>query len=102
MRAIRQRRISAHDYTLDLVPTSPLCIAWVLVNPANILSDLGLDGLEKEWIDGIESIREDELGPSKDPQLVAERIEIIETTIRRCIGRLVAPASPNTKLWLST
>lgn len=50
--------------TLDLVPACPLCIARMLVDSPNILTDFRLDRFQQKVIDGVQRVRKDELRPS--------------------------------------
>ncbi len=66
------------------------------VDPPNVLSDLRLDALKNEVVDRVQRVREDELRPREDAQLVARRIEVVPA--RQLVRRLVDPPAPNAQL----
>ena len=74
---VRQRGVHGDDDALDLVPASPLRIARVVVDPPDVLAHLWLDALEEEVVDRVQRVREDELRPREDAQLVAHRVEVV-------------------------
>ena len=70
-------RIYLEDNPFDLVPTRPLCVAWVMIDPSHVLPHFGGNAVQEEVVDGIQRVREDELRPREDAQLVAHRVEVV-------------------------
>ena len=96
VRPIRLRLVDTGHNSLDLVPASPLNVARVLVDPSDVLPHLGLDRLQEEGVDGVQRVREDELGPGEDAQLVTGAVEVIPAG--ELVRRLVDTATPDAKL----
>ncbi len=68
----REGLVHETNENFDLVPAGPLRIAWMSVDPADVLPDLGLDCIQVEFVDGIKRIREDELRPREDAKFIAD------------------------------
>ena len=67
------------------------------IHPAHVLSHFGLDRLQQEIVKWVQSVREDELGPREDSQLIAGSVEVVSSG--KLIGWLIDTATPDTELW---
>lgn len=61
MRPILERSIRPRHNTFDLVPTSPLGVTRVPVDPPHILPNLRFNRFQEEVVDGIHRIGEYQL-----------------------------------------
>ena len=80
VRTIGLSLVDASDDALDLVPSGPLHVTWMLVDASDVLPDFWLDGLQKERVDGIQGVREDQLRPGEDPEFVASGVEVVSAS----------------------
>lgn len=96
MSPVRQCVVYLDYNALYFVPPSPLNITRMLIYPPHVLPHLRIDALQKVSVDRIQSVREYELGPSKDSKLVTSRIEIIPAC--QFVRGLIDTSSPDTEL----
>lgn len=89
---ILQRLICVHHYTLNYIPTSPLRIAWVPVNPPSGSIDSG-----EEVINGIHRVRGYQFWPGHGSQLITGGVQTVLSTSDWWPGWLEG-ASPDTEL----
>ena len=71
MCAVGHACISLEDDAFNLVAPCPLHIARIPLDSPHVLAHFWLNGLQHEVVNGVKRIREYELGPRKDTQLIA-------------------------------
>ena len=95
-RRIVERLVHTNNDPLDFIPSRPLRVARMFVDSPDILPDLWINPLQEEVVHGVQVVREDELRPREDPQLVARRVEVVPA--RQFVRRLVYPSAPHAQL----
>lgn len=69
--------VDPDDNSLNLVPTRPLHVARMLIDPPDVLPHFRVHGIQDEGIDRVQRVGEDEFGPSEDPELVTCSVEVV-------------------------
>ena len=88
--------VDIYNDPLNLVTTGPLGIAWMFVDPPDVLSNLWLDDVQEEVIDRVQCVREDEFRPRQYSKFITSRVEIVAS--RQFIRRLIRPSTPDSQL----
>ena len=96
VRSVSNWNVHLFYNSLNLIASSPLCVAWMAISSSDVLADFRSDVVEHEVIDWIYVIGEYELRPRKDAQLITHLIEIVDAGL--LVGRLVDATPPDSKL----
>ena len=85
------------DDLFDLVPARPLRVTGMTIDSSHILAHFLFDACQQEVAEPIERVREDELRPREDAQLVAGGVEVVSAC--QDVGWLVDASSPDSQLF---